>query len=184
MKLALIGASKLPNENKIIKEDEYFSFGRWCANEGIELLTGACGGIPYIIGRGCLSHGGSVTGYSPATSLVDHTGVYNHPVDGCSRIIYLEHEELSVTSCFIARSIPMIEVADLVVSFNGSWGTMCELIIALFNGKKIVVCEDSGGASKLFHDNHLFLSCEPTFQYNEMVISAKTISEVKKVLIG
>lgn len=183
IKVAIVGASKILKSD-VNSIEEYQSFGAWCADEGFNLLTGACGGIPYIIGKSCIENGGTVIGYSPASTIKEHTITYSHPTDGCSKIIYFSDDSPSFTSRFIARSIPMLEICDIVVAFSGSWGTMYELIISLFNAKTIVLCGDSGGASRIFYDNHLLMSREKTFIYNETVILASSINEVKEAIIN
>jgi len=179
MKVALAGISKL-SKVSAIDAQTYFEFGQWCAKQGIDLLTGACGGVPYEVGKGAVSAGGRVIGFSPATDKELHVKHYDHPLDCCSEIIYYKDDDASMNSRFILRSIPMIEMADLLVSLDGSWGTMYELIIALLNGKTIVVVEESGGASQLFLNNYEELHSPA--HYGETVIGVKTIEDLKDFL--
>ena len=57
MKVAIAGLSKMSTVSAI-DAPTYFEFGQWCAQQGIELLTGACGGVPYQVGKGAVSAGG------------------------------------------------------------------------------------------------------------------------------
>jgi len=182
MKCAIIGASKLLLTEKI-SEADYYSFGTWCAKRGFSLLTGACQGIPYVVGRGCIENGGICIGFSPAVTQLEHTAEYLHPLDGCSEIRYYSDKTTDFNTRFILRSIPMIEMADCILAFNGSWGTMSELILGIFSGKKIILCGDSGGAAKAFQGCYLRLKGNETYKYDEEIIFVDTIDDVKKVLI-
>lgn len=184
MNCALIGGSiiieKL-NDYQIKMLDE---LSAWLVSNNVKVLTGACGGFPHIVGKMCVEKGGEVIGYSPATNMNEHELVYNHPVDGCSHINYSYTKENDINARFLIRSIPLINDADVVISIEGNWGTLFELITGVICGKKIIIWKGFGGVTDDFEKLYKKYSAECHYNYGDslVIINTNSVDELLCVL--
>ncbi len=115
-----------------------FTLGETIANHGLNLITGACPGLPYQCALGARSRGGLSIGISPALSLDEHLYKYRSPADAYDILIY-------TGSGLMGREVTNIRSSDVVIIVSGSSGTLGEFAIAYDEGKLIGVLEGSGG---------------------------------------
>lgn len=182
MKCAIIGGSNLPDDIPSSVIEMVDEFAQYCHSKKIEVLTGACPGYPYLIGKACLKHGVNVVGYSPAQSMEDHVNDYQNPTDGCSSYIFLDEDEKNDNCGFLVRSIPLINNADIIIGIEGNWGTLFELTAGVICGKKIILWQGFGGVCDNFNETYQKISKESQREYGEEVYYAKTLEEVKSLI--
>ena len=163
LKVTVYGGTNNQKYNK--KEIECAQrFGSFLASIGAEILTGACYGFPYYIGKASVAQGGKVVGYSPAVNEKEHTEKYKFPLDGVSHMEYIDPREVTglfmanelldetknKSKSFIRRSYEMTPFSDIVVAFGGSWGTYTELLFSFWSKKTIILISEFGGAAEAF----------------------------------
>lgn len=183
MKCAIIGGSVIPKTITIKQMGEIKELGKWFANNDIELLTGACGGFPYLLGKACVANGGTVIGYSPAANLDDHIELYKHPTDGCSSIVYLNTESDNLNMRFLLRSIPLMESAETVLCLEGNWGTLFEVVTGVLCGKKQIIWQGFGGISNEFSDIYNRTAPLCKYEYGEKIYFVDNIEMVKSIIL-
>jgi predicted Rossmann-fold nucleotide-binding protein len=160
-------------------------FGMFLAENKYEILTGACGGYPYFVGRGAVRAGGRVIGYTPAKNLEEHTSRYKFPADGVSNMVWAKKEYATKSENFLRRSMDMTQYSDIVVALGGSWGTYSELLFSFFAKKKIIIVDEYGGAGKMFQDTYGFFSARdnnPDVQNGAELVHVRDIAALKRLL--
>jgi hypothetical protein len=158
-----------------------YDLGAWLAENNVSLMTGACSGVPYYVGKGAVDNGGRVIGYSPAVDNQEHLEKFDFPTDGCSEIYYLEGE-YSKNDAFLIRSMQMMEASDLVISLYGNWGTLNELVFSVFSGKKIITAAFLGGASDIFSGVFKTLDSQGAYHYGAKLLVANTVHDLKSII--
>jgi len=111
--------------------------GRFVAQNNCVLVTGATTGIPYWAAKGAKEAGGTVIGFSPATSEREHVKKYHLPVDFHDVIIY-------TGSGYAGRNLQLTRAAHGVIFVCGRMGTLNEFTIAFEDEKPMAILEDSG----------------------------------------
>jgi predicted Rossmann-fold nucleotide-binding protein len=187
MKITIYGGTN----NKSYSAEEIKSceeLGVFLAENKYEILTGACGGYPYFVGRGAVRAGGRVIGYTPARNLKEHVERYQFPVDGVSvkDMVFAEKEYSTKSENFLRRSMDMTPYSDIVVALGGSWGTYSELVFSFFAKKKIIIVDDFGGAGECFQSAYEFFSSRdnnPDVQQGAEILHVKDFAGLKKLLL-
>ncbi|MBO4726252.1 MAG: LOG family protein [Clostridia bacterium] len=149
MKITVYGGTN----NKYYSEKEIQAcadLGKFLAQHGFEILTGACGGYPYYIGRGAVQAGGKVIGYTPAKDLQEHLERYKFATDGVTDLEFNKNVLSTNSENFLKRSMDMTPYSDVVVALGGSWGTFSELLFSFFAKKKIIIVDEFKGAGEIF----------------------------------
>jgi predicted Rossmann-fold nucleotide-binding protein len=182
MKVAVIGGSSLAPDLTDGQQGACRAFGGWLVQQGHELLTGACGGYPYLVVQGFAAAGGESVGYSPAADADEDQRVFHHPPDVCGRYKFLGATDQSNAARLLMRSVPLVDDADAVVSIAGNWGTLMEQAAAVVCGKPLVVLEPSGGASALLRQLYPALQAQNVNNYGGQVFYAQTFAEVQGFL--
>jgi len=159
-----------------IKECE--KLGTWLGRNGIEILTGACQGMPYFIGRAAVREGGKVTGFTPAKNQREHVEKYDFPLDGVSDLVFNKTRYYTMAENFLRRSWDMTPFSDIVIVLGGSWGTYSELIFSFFAKKIIILVESFGGAVEAFKNTHAFFGARDV---NPAVHNGSTIVPVPDI---
>jgi len=184
MKVTVYGSTNstlyLPKEIEACKK-----LGTWLAENEIEILTGACRGMPYYVGRAAVLAGGKVVGFTPAKNLKEHVEVYNFPFDGFTDLAFNKTRYFTQAENFLHRSWDMTPVSEVVVALGGSWGTYSEIIFSFFAKKTIILVESYGGAVQAFKQTHDFFGARevnPAVHDGAKLIWVKDISEAIKVL--
>jgi predicted Rossmann-fold nucleotide-binding protein len=154
--------------------------GRYLAERGAEILTGACRGFPYYVGKAAIEHGGNVIGYSPAVDALEHMEVYGFPTDGVSDMVYSRQKYKTPSESFLRRSMDMTPFADVVIAMGGSWGTFSELIMSFMSKRTLILVEQFGGAVKAFENAYRFFSgreFNPDVHLGAKIIKVKTVDD-------
>lgn len=160
--------------------------GRFLAEHNCEILTGACGGYPYYVGRGAVKAGGKVIGYTPALNLKEHTDRYHFATDGVSDLVYNDHDLPTNSENFLKRSMDMTPYSDVVVALGGSWGTFSELLFSFFAKKKMIIVEEFVGAGQIFKTVYDYFKSKdnnPDVQNGAELIYVKDLAALKKLLL-
>jgi len=120
--------------------DLAFLVGREVAGHGGVVVTGATSGIPFDGARGAKSVGGTVLGFSPASTRAAHLRTYRLPTQAHDIIFYTGYE-------YSGRDTLMVDLVDAVIIVSGRMGTLHEFTSA-FEARKITgVLLGSGGLS-------------------------------------
>lgn len=133
MRIAVIGSAV--NGSLVARE-----IGRYLAEAGHIVLTGACGGSPGDAETAAVVAGGTVLGYSPAANEEDHVKLGLPARNGRATIFTGEG--------FKRRNLAMIEAAQAVIMINGGFGTLDEALNTLEAGLLLLVIEGTGGATR------------------------------------
>lgn len=159
-------------------QKECEKLGYFLAKKKMRIITGACPGIPYFVGRGAITINGEVIGYSPAISMEQHLKKYNFTLDGCSKIEYMS-KEYEINEVFLIRSIDMLREADVVISIEGGRGTYGELQMSLCMGKKLICCVAYGGISQKIKALSRFAA---EYNFGGEIYIVKSIQDAIKLL--
>ncbi len=178
MKCAIIGGSVLIRKLSSAEYQDINKLASYLVEKKIHVYTGGCDGFPYVVGKKCIEYGGTVLGFSPAISESEHVNIYHHPLDGCSKFVFMDSSSNNVNLAFLLRSLPLIEEADVVLALEGNWGTLFEVVTAVISGKKIILWKGFGGVSDDFEILYNKLSKECKYEYGEQVCYANDLDEV------
>lgn len=181
MKITVYGGTN----NKVYTDRqiaECEKLGAWLGSVGASVLTGACKGYPYYVGKAAIKAGAKeVIGYSPAVNLKEHTDLYKFPTDGVTKIVYTRGKYESMSESFLRRSMDMTPYSDVVVAMGGSWGTFAELVFSFMYQRKIILVEEFEGAVKAFEDVYDFFGARdinPAVHNGAKIIKVKTVDEL------
>lgn len=126
--IVVIGGSIVSPEIKKIA----YSIGKEIALRDFVLISGGRTGVMEAASQGAKDHNGLVIGILPGTDF-----------DGANKYC-----DIAIpTGIGYARNLTNILCADLVISIEGSCGTLNELAYAWQYGKKITACSFTGGWS-------------------------------------
>lgn len=168
-----------------IKECE--ELGKFLAENGFEILTGACGGYPYYVGRGAVQAKGRVIGYTPGINLEEHINKYAFATDGVSELVYNDRSCATKSENFLKRSMEMTPYSEVVIALGGSWGTFSELLFSFFAKKKMIIVESYVGAGQIFqtvYDYFKQRDNNPDVQNGAELIYVKDMAALKKLLLS
>jgi len=116
--------------------------GREIARHGLVLVTGATTGIPYWAAKGAKQEGGTVIGFSPASSKLSHVKTYHLPLDYHDIIVYTGFE-------YAGRNLILTRSSDAIITACGRLGTLNEFTIGFEDQKPMGVLEGSGGIADI-----------------------------------
>ncbi|MBM3256844.1 MAG: hypothetical protein FJY98_00740 [Candidatus Liptonbacteria bacterium] len=119
--------------------------GRFIAERGMVLVTGATTGTPLWAAKGAKEAGGVVIGISPASSKIHHVKTYRLPVDYHDLIIYTGFG-------YSGRNLLLTRSADAVITICGRIGTMNEFTDAFEDEKPQGVLADTGGTADMLDE--------------------------------
>ena len=182
MKITVYGGTN----NKSYSEQEMADcekLGQYLASLGADILTGACGGFPYFVGRAAARAGGKVIGYTPALNAKEHTDVYKFPMDGVTDMVYAKARNQTRSEDFAQRSIDMTPFSDVVIAVGGSWGTFFELMLSFMYKKTIILIENYEGAVKAFSDVYDYFASRdvnPAVHFGPKIVKVKDIGAAIK----
>ena len=185
MKITVYGGTN----NKHYSEAEIQAcadLGKFLAENGFEILHGACMGYPYYVGRGAVQAGGKVIGYTPAVNLQEHLERYHFTTDGATDLVFNEKGLPTNSENFLKRSMEMTPYSDLVVALGGSWGTFSELLFSFFAKKKMIIVDEFKGAGEIFDVVDDFFrkrDNNPDVVNGAEIIHVKDLAELKKLLL-
>lgn len=119
--------------------------GKYIAEAGMVLVTGATNGIPYWAAKGAKEAGGTVIGFSPASSEAAHIKTYHLPTDYHDIIVYTGFD-------YDGRDLLVTRASDGIISVCGRIGSLHEFTTAFEDKKPIGVLEGSGGAADMIRE--------------------------------
>ena len=153
----------------------------WTVKNNYIATTGGCIGIPELFANKVVEKGGKVLAYSPALDVSEHITEYGFAENKNIEMRYLKPTKASKNARFLIRSIDLVEEADLVVCFKGTWGTLSEIVFAVMCSKQIVFLNIDGDNNVLKQVYDLMDSIN-LFDWKEKVVEINTEKELKKVL--
>ena len=166
------------------QKTECEKLGKALASMGAEVLTGACGGFPYFVGKAAVQGGSKVWGYSPAINQKEHEGKFGYPMDGVTDMIYKGTG--GTAESLLKRMQDMVPFAPIAVALGGSWGTYYELILAFWYKKTVILVEEFGGAVEAFMNTYEFFGkrdVNPAVHLGPTIIRVKCVDEAIKKII-
>lgn len=138
-------------------EQVAYTIGKEIALRGFLTVSGGKSGVMEAVSRGAQEHGGLVIGILPGTDFSEANAF-------CDIVI--------PTGIGYARNLTNVLCGDLIISINGSTGTLNELSYAWQYGKKIVACSFTGGWSEKL------AGCAIDKHRCDTIVDAKSIDEV------
>lgn len=158
MKVAVIGSAV--DGSQIARE-----IGRYLAEAGHVVLTGACGGSPGDAETSAYEAGGAVLGYSPAANEEDHITL-GLPARADRPTIFTDRG-------FKGRNVDIVMASDAVIMIGGRLGTLNEAIIAVEENRPLLVLE-TGGATHWIRQ--IVKDLRP--DYPNRIIMCQTVEDV------
>ena len=162
--------------------------GKFLGRNGFEILTGACGGFPYFVGKAAIAAGApKVVGFTPAMDLDQHINEYKFPIDGATDLVYTKEVYATRAEGFIRRSLDMAPVSSVVIAMGGSWGTFAELLFSFIYKRTIILIEEFQGAVKAFDDAWKYFGSReinPDVHNGANIIRVKNVDEAIAYLVS
>lgn len=115
-----------------------YEVGVAIAQAGHITTTGATVGVPMYAARGAHDAGGISIGFSPATSLREHTKKYRLPIGFFNYINFTGMH-------YIGRDIHLVQSSDAVITIGGRMGSLHEFTTAIEAKMPCGVLLGSGG---------------------------------------
>ena len=94
---------------------------------------------------------------------------------------YLKPSKASKNAKFLYRSVDLVDEADLVICFKGTWGTLSELVFAVMCSKKILFLNIDGDNETLKEIYNLMQKIN-LYNWHESFIEVNSISKLKEEL--
>lgn len=179
-KICVIGhANNISVNKKNTKWAE--TIANWTVKNNYIATTGGCIGIPELFANKVIEKGGKVLAYSPAYDVKEHITAYGFAENKNTEIRYLQPTDSTENARFLIRSIDLVEEADLVFCFKGTWGTLSEIVFAVMCSKQIIFLNIDGD-NKVLKQIYDLMDSINLREWNEKVVEVKTEKELKKVL--
>lgn len=153
----------------------------WTVKNNYTATTGGCIGIPELFANKIIEKGGKVLAYSPAFNIEEHITAYGFGENKNIKMRYLQPSKSSENARFLIRSIDLIEEADLVVCFKGTWGTLSEIVFAVMCSKPILFLNIDGD-NKVLKQIYDLMKTINLYDWKEKVVEIRSEEELKKVL--
>jgi uncharacterized protein (TIGR00725 family) len=103
--------------------DAAFETGRLVAERGAVLVCGGLGGVMEAAAKGASEAGGTVIGILPSGNKNDANPFVTIAIP---------------TGMGMGRNILVVQTADVLIAFPGSYGTLSEIGLALNSGKPVI----------------------------------------------
>ena len=162
------------------EQSECAKLGAWLGKHRAHVLTGACKGFPYFVGKAAIAAGSRVTGYTPAVDIKEHTDTYGFLTDGVTDLVFCDRRYGSMSENFMRRSFDMTPFSDVVIALGGSWGTFSELIMSFMLRRTIILVDEFEGAVRAFEEAYEFFGkreINPMVHNGAKIIRVKTVDE-------
>jgi uncharacterized protein (TIGR00725 family) len=115
-----------------------YELGVAIGRSGHTITTGATVGLPLYAAKGATDAGGMSIGFSPASSLREHTKKYRLPI---GLFDYINFTGMN----YIGRDIHLVQSSDAVITVGGRMGSLHEFTTALEARMPCGVLLGSGG---------------------------------------
>ena len=119
-----------------------YDLGKHIAKNHHILTTGATIGLPYYAAVAAKEQGGTVIGFSPASSLREHLRKYRLPYD-CFDFINFTGMN------YVGRDLYLVQSSDAVITVGGRFGSLHEFTSAIEAGKPCGILVGSGGTADI-----------------------------------
>jgi uncharacterized protein (TIGR00725 family) len=178
MKIAIFSSAstQIIDENLLLAQN----IGKYLAEKGITVITGGSTGLPSVVVQTAFSAGAETIAYYPDLSendLLQNERVHNNDLSH----VYTHKRFFKG---FVYRSVRMIEDADGAIVFNGRFGTLSEFSIAVEEGLKIAVIENTGGITgeikrlaeivdRQFPNSHVIFSDDYKYAVDKLIENIK-----------
>jgi len=143
IKICVSGAAA--GESLKLSKKSAEAVGGAVARAGAILTTGATTGLPAHAAIGAKKAGGTVFGFSPASTKGEHTRKYRLPLTDMDVVVF-------TGSGYAGRNLILTRSSDAVIIVGGRIGTLNEFTIAFEDRKVIGVLEGSGGITSELKD--------------------------------
>lgn len=173
-------AGKIETEAK----EKAKELGRTLNNYQVDIITGACSGLPYLIAYRASRKGNSVWGYSPKLDLNGQKEFT--PKDDLSiykKIIFIPKDfEFAANDlvCKKYRNVISTANCDAGIIVSGRWGTMNEFTNLYDMGKVIGILTKTGGIA----DELLNLSKKISKKSKAKIFFSGSPKELVKMIVG
>ena len=128
--IGVIGGNSADKANCDLAQE----LGTHIAARGATLVCGGLGGIMEAVSKGVQESGGTVIGILPGTDKTDANPYVTIALP---------------TGMGIARNTLVVQAADVLIAFPGSYGTLSEIAFALAAGKTVVYLPGSWNLKKI-----------------------------------
>jgi uncharacterized protein (TIGR00725 family) len=115
-----------------------YELGVAIGQSGHTITTGATVGLPLYAAKGATDAGGMSIGFSPASSLREHTKKYRLPIG------FFDYVNFTGMN-YIGRDIHLVQSSDAVITVGGRMGSLHEFTTALEAHMPCGVLLGSGG---------------------------------------
>lgn len=119
-----------------------YELGVAIAKNGHTITTGATVGLPLYAAKGAMDAGGMSIGFSPASSLREHTKKYRLPI---GLFDYINFTGMN----YIGRDVHLVQSSDAVITIGGRMGSMHEFSTAIEAHMPCGVLLGSGGLADI-----------------------------------
>jgi uncharacterized protein (TIGR00725 family) len=119
-----------------------YELGVAIGKSGHTITTGATVGLPLYAAKGATDAGGMSIGFSPASSLREHTKKYRLPI---GLFDYINFTGMN----YIGRDIHLVQSSDAVITVGGRMGSLHEFTTALEARMPCGVLLGSGGLADI-----------------------------------
>jgi uncharacterized protein (TIGR00725 family) len=117
--IGVIGATETSKENYQLA----YEVGTHIAARGAVLVCGGLGGIMEAASKGAFENGGTVIGILPGTDKKEANAYVNIPL---------------ASGLGVSRNVLVVQCADVIIAFPGTFGTLSEIALALGAGKTVI----------------------------------------------
>ena len=154
---------------------------KFIVDNNYQLTTGGCIGIPELVANYVIEMGGNVLAYSPGTSPNEHITEFGFAENKNIKMRYLKETDSGKNAKFLIRSVDLVEDADLILCFKGTWGTLSELVFAVMCSKKILFLNIEKDNETLKEIYYLMKKIN-LYEWNEQFIEINSLEESNKEL--
>lgn len=173
MKVALLSsAAPCEDEDAIVATKQIVKV---LYDNGVELVTGGCSGLPELAIREMVRLGGNTSVFSPDKSPNSHQLRSDNIPLGIAKQYYYKEG-------FNQRSIDMLKYVDGVIVVNGRIGTLSEFTMAIEEEIPTLVVENTGGIAD--HLDYILRVAKKEFPNNFILFSESAAEGVKNLLFN
>ena len=171
--------------NNISINEENKKYAKIIADYVIEnnyqLTTGGCIGLPELVANEVAERGGKVLAYSPGFNASEHVTDFGFAENKNITMRYLKPSKATKNAKFLYRSVDLVDEADLVICFKGTWGTLSELVFAVMCSKKILFLNIDGDNETLKQIYNLMQKIN-LYDWHEKFIEVESTKKFKEEL--
>tara|TARA_B100000586_G_scaffold122608_1_gene88469 strand:- start:989 stop:1582 length:594 start_codon:yes stop_codon:yes gene_type:complete len=145
LKIGVFGSAACDESEALC--DVAFEMGRYIAEHGHIVVTGACEGLPHRAVSGAKQSGGRAIGFTAACDGASHETLMKTSVDQFDELVYIPtdyHYRDDIRVCRKYRNIVSVSHCDAALFISGRWGTLNEFSIAFDLEKTIGVYTKEG----------------------------------------